>query len=73
MVFLRTLRNAATRLQVYLDTKPFVVFLPRTLHTNSIYNFCTFVLSNFILDLTVQLLLNAHTTHSYSRTHVLPL
>ena len=50
-----------------------VVFLPRTLHTNSIYNFCTFVLSNFILDLTVQLLLKTHTTHSYSRTHVLPL
>ena len=44
-----------------------VVFLPRTLHTNSIYNFCTF------LFLSLSYTHNFHATHSYSRTHVLPL
>ena len=49
--------------------KWFVVFLPRTLHTNSIYNFCTFVLSFFIFILHIQLLYNAFLfTHARSST-----
>ena len=39
-----------------------VVFLPRTLHTNSIYNFCTFVLSYFIFIVLIQrILIHART------------
>ena len=35
------------------------MFLPRTLHTNSIYNFCTFVLSYFVFIVHIQLSYNA--------------
>ena len=52
-----------------LSSDSCVVFLPRTLHTNSIYNFCTFVLSYFIFTLHIQLSYNAFLfTHARSST-----